>query len=252
MILNAVSLGICFAGFTAAAPFTVDISTLYVNGGQVGIATAAPQATLDVNGSAQFGSGVTKSTFTSSGLLRLTTSGIQWADGTTSTTATGGGGGGSGDMTTAGNNSVTGSISMTSQSSFTVSIPARSSGSFSLNQITQKGLVSGFVVFASTGGVVTIQNSLNVSSITRISTGYYGVNWAQPMVTTDYPCSGMATSDPGNLGNSIVVQSQTAGDLEMRRTQYRFRTYYTSPDTVNSPDRVTLICYGGAEAASLR
>lgn len=77
-----------------ASPFTIDGSTVYVNGGFVGIRTSTPVAVLEVNGDAQFGSGATKSTFTATGLLKLTSSGIQWADGTTSTTATSGGSGG--------------------------------------------------------------------------------------------------------------------------------------------------------------
>lgn len=43
---------------------------LYISAsGSVGVSTAAPQATLDVDGSAQFGSGATKSTFTAAGAL---------------------------------------------------------------------------------------------------------------------------------------------------------------------------------------
>lgn len=84
-------------GFSAqpalAAFFDVGTSSLVVTNGRVGIATSTPQTTLDVNGSAQFGSGATRSTFTATGLLKLTSSGIQWADGTTSTTAASGGGG---------------------------------------------------------------------------------------------------------------------------------------------------------------
>ena len=72
------------------------------SGGNVGVGTTSPDATLDVNGSAQFGSGATKSTFTatpgagtyalqlSSGMTLpqgATGVGIRWADGTTSTTA---------------------------------------------------------------------------------------------------------------------------------------------------------------------
>lgn len=38
-------------------------------GDKVGIGTASPATTLDVNGSAQFGSGATKSTFTAAGLF---------------------------------------------------------------------------------------------------------------------------------------------------------------------------------------
>jgi hypothetical protein len=39
----------------------------FTDGGSVGIGTAAPATTLDVNGNAQFGSGATKSTFTATG-----------------------------------------------------------------------------------------------------------------------------------------------------------------------------------------
>jgi len=80
----------CFtliARSAVGAPFSVDVSTLYVSQGQVGVATSSPAATLDVNGNAQFGAGATRSTFTAAGLLQLTPFGIQWADGSTSTTA---------------------------------------------------------------------------------------------------------------------------------------------------------------------
>lgn len=93
-ILNLVAclIGLAMPVF-ADEPFTVDGSTIYVKSGRVGVATATPQTRLDVEGDAQFGSGATKSTFTATGLLRLTASGIQWADGTTSTTALAGSGG---------------------------------------------------------------------------------------------------------------------------------------------------------------
>lgn len=80
---------------SAATPFTIDGSTVYVSAGFVGVRTSTPITVLDVNGDAQFGSGATKSTFTAAGLLKLTSSGIQWADGSVSTTASAGGGGGS-------------------------------------------------------------------------------------------------------------------------------------------------------------
>jgi len=48
------------------------VDKVYVaNGGNVGLGTSAPAATLDVNGSAQFGSGAVKSTFTASGSLSV-------------------------------------------------------------------------------------------------------------------------------------------------------------------------------------
>lgn len=54
-----------------ASPFTVDGSTIYVNAGLVGIRTSTPTTVFDVNGDAQFGSGITKSTFSTTGDLRL-------------------------------------------------------------------------------------------------------------------------------------------------------------------------------------
>lgn len=55
----------------AGSGFSVGGSTFVVKNGNVGIGTAAPATLLEVNGSAQFGSGVTKSTFTVAGALML-------------------------------------------------------------------------------------------------------------------------------------------------------------------------------------
>lgn len=58
---------------TGSQCFSVDNPTLVVDCGnhRVGISTAAPVTTLDVNGSAQFGSGITRSTFSTTGALTL-------------------------------------------------------------------------------------------------------------------------------------------------------------------------------------
>ncbi len=56
---------------SSASPFTVDESTVHVNGGFVGIRTSTPTTALDVNGDAQFGFGANKSTFTATGGLQL-------------------------------------------------------------------------------------------------------------------------------------------------------------------------------------
>src|SRR5207247_1384226 len=49
--------------------FSVGGSNLVVTSGRIGVGTAAPQTLLDVNGTAQFGAGVTKSTFSAGGGL---------------------------------------------------------------------------------------------------------------------------------------------------------------------------------------
>lgn len=94
MIIFVASFTPAVAIYSRASPFTIDGSTVYVNAGFVGVRTSTPVTVLDVNGDAQFGSGANKSTFTAAGLLKLTSSGIQWADGSTSTTASTGGGAG--------------------------------------------------------------------------------------------------------------------------------------------------------------
>ncbi len=92
--------------FTSSKTFTADVG-LATAGGSVGIGTTSPATLLDVNGAAQFGAGVTKSTFTASpggatyalqlssgmtiaggGPINLTpNSFIRFGDGTTQTTA---------------------------------------------------------------------------------------------------------------------------------------------------------------------
>ena len=88
--------GLCFlllvCKLHAQTPFTVDGSTVYVSGGRVGIRTTSPATSLDVNGDAQFGTGTAKSTFTAAGLLKLTSAGIQWADGSVTVSSGGGAG----------------------------------------------------------------------------------------------------------------------------------------------------------------
>jgi hypothetical protein len=92
-----------FTSGTTAPPFVV------LNGGNVGVSTGLPQGPLDVNGSALFGAGASKSTFTatpggavyalqlSSG-ISLAAGGVRWADGTISTTAASGGAGSFGSL----------------------------------------------------------------------------------------------------------------------------------------------------------
>lgn len=94
--------------------------------GNVGIGTNSPATTLAVSGSAQFGSGATKSTFTASGLLQLTASGIQWADGSISTTAATGGS--SGNASESGTNNMTGATYWTAGSTLAVNQSSTTSG----------------------------------------------------------------------------------------------------------------------------
>lgn len=85
-----VSSGPVMISTSATAASAMPSIYVAATGGEVGMGTKNPATTLDVNGSAQFGSGATKSTFTSTGLLKVTSSGIQWADGSTSTTGAAG------------------------------------------------------------------------------------------------------------------------------------------------------------------
>ncbi len=142
---------------------------------------------------------------------------------------------------------VTGKLTMPAASTFTVSIPATSSGSFNLNNLTQKGLVSGFVIFSATG-TLTIQNSLNVSSVTDNGAGRFRVNWAVPMNTQDYPCIVTCSYSPGvngvcigSLDEATVSSSQRASVTDVVTSDHS--------STPTDRNRVHVICYGGAEAA---
>lgn len=86
VIVSSSSIMISTAATAASAVPNIYISSTT---GNVGIGTSTPASTLDVQGSAQFGSSG-KSTFTATGLLKLDSNGIQWADGSTSTTAASG------------------------------------------------------------------------------------------------------------------------------------------------------------------
>jgi hypothetical protein len=79
------SLTVTGAGLTGTqTALEVIGSTLVVrNDGNIGMGTASPQATLDVNGNAQFGAGVNKSTFTAEGFWQP-----RWVAGATLATIT--------------------------------------------------------------------------------------------------------------------------------------------------------------------
>jgi len=59
------------AGYTFQNAVNFPGTGVWNAAGSAGVGTAAPATKLDVNGSAQFGSGVTKSTFTTAGVLQL-------------------------------------------------------------------------------------------------------------------------------------------------------------------------------------
>src|SRR5688572_1291321 len=69
--------------------FSVGGTTLTASGGRVGILTANPALALDVNSSAQFGSGSMKSTFSTTGSLSMA-AGASITGSSATLTATGG------------------------------------------------------------------------------------------------------------------------------------------------------------------
>ena len=112
-------------------------------------------------------------------------------------------------------------------------------GLFSTNN-AYSGIAKAWVQF--TGSTATINNSFNVSSITRNSTGDYTVNFTTAMPNANYAVNA-TTSNYGNgttVGTiQIFQQTTTQTQVAPTTSNFRFVTYNYNYTTVVDP---TYVC----------
>jgi hypothetical protein len=85
------------------------------------------------------------------------------------------------------------------------------------------------------GSSMSIKESRNISSVTRIATGQYEINFATPMPTTNYSFVGIARSGDGSSGRGRLEPHQT---ILPTTTSFRVVTNANEGISVprNSPD----------------
>lgn len=200
-----VSSGSMLISTSASAANAVPNLFISSTTGNVGIGTTLPATTLDVQGDAQFGSSATKSTFTATGLLKLASSGIQWADGSTSTTASSGGGGGSITIST-------GSVAL----------------SFAVSPANNFNVCYATFSMVSTGRPIRL--SISGSAETNCNTS---ARWGYGFLMDGGFLSGFSSSSQGwavtnslgatwptFIGNSVIIPPQAAGTRTFCLTLY--------------------------------
>lgn len=72
------------------------------------------------------------------------------------------------------------------------------------------GGTQSWVKFSVSGGVVTINGSSNVTSVTRASTGVYTVNWTTPFANANY-CLSLSSVNNGGAVFFVLVDTTGAG-----------------------------------------
>ncbi|EOB3110401.1 prophage tail fiber N-terminal domain-containing protein [Yersinia enterocolitica] len=93
----------------------------------------------------------------------------------------------------------------------------------------------------------TIKSSHNVSSITRLSTGKYKINFTEPMNNINY-CPVASMADGANTGSASIVIMQDGTDIATAsplKTINDFTVYIRSPGSAYDSTDVNAIVYGG-------
>jgi hypothetical protein len=218
VIVSSGALLISTSPTAAAAVPNIFISSV---NGNVGVGTRNPSATLDVKGNIAAGSSVTASAF--------------FGDGSHLT--------GLSDVTTGGNNAFTGNNthggSETFNSTATFTFTPSSNTAPTANALYSKFIPFASAVFSTTASSVTTFGAVNVSSITRIATGVYRLNFITAASSSRFGvlCTGTANQSMCARDNSPYVAS--SADIDT------FNTAGSPTDGTGKSITVLVFDYGG-------
>jgi len=85
------------------------------------------------------------------------------------------------------------------------------------------GIAKAYVFFTYNAGTITLYQSFNVSSVTRISTGVYDVNFTTAMSSNAYPVvANMNAGGSSTLGTAPTYGDRQASGSPTSTTQCRY------------------------------
>ncbi|HGH5976987.1 TPA: hypothetical protein ACJI8J_000305 [Kluyvera georgiana] len=106
-----------------------------------------------------------------------------------------------------------------------------------------KQMCSAWASFANTGSAITTYESLNISSITRISFGYYRVNFATPLNSAGYSIIG--TTSDADAGACIFSACNSTGVIVRSTTAFEFTTRDGDTNVLKDPGLINFLILGG-------
>lgn len=249
---------VAFGSFTGTAAPTDG----FIVSGKAGFGTSNPATNLEVEGDAQFGSGVAKSTFTASpgaatyalrlssgitiangGPINLTNGGfIQFADGSISTTATSG----AGPSTFVGWQQIASSVTLGGSTAITFTVPA-ASGTYWLSAAFSNGSSNAFTQIRF--------NSDTGSNYTWVDSGLVRATTLSTFSDSDTSCSwGTNNNTIYNLPANGWAKKNLYFDIPINKSQYAIGTTDSgASDASGGPNEVTskgTCLYKGTSAVS--
>jgi hypothetical protein len=94
-------------------------------------------------------------------------------------------------------------------------------------------IAKSYVFFTYSGGIITTYQSFNVSSVTRVSTGVYDINFTTAMSSNAYPVvANMNAGGSSTLGTAPTYGDRQASGSPTSTTQCRYIGGTTGSATV--------------------
>lgn len=83
------------------------------------------------------------------------------------------------------------------------------------NALTARGPAKAWASFSYDGTAVTVAASYNITAVTRITTGHYGVTWATVFSSAEYALGGLVYSSNNRFKQHILTQTVSTATLQV-------------------------------------